>query len=115
MDAAILRFLEEQARHEYKRSDPWIQRQNMKIILALDSLELEFGKQKASPAFHVGHIGVFIALSYLDLRFGFENWREKRPVLKGWFEKMLEKPSLKNNRPRDLHPLPDPNNMDHLS
>ncbi len=39
MEAGILRVLEEQARHPKLRSDQWVERQNMKLIHALDYLE----------------------------------------------------------------------------
>jgi len=112
MESAILRVLEEQARHELHRSDPWIQRQNVKLIQSLDYLEKEVSTFQHQ--INVGTLSIAIALSYLNLRFSHENWAEKRQTLDTWFKKISERPSIQESHPRERHALPDPYMMEHL-
>lgn len=112
MEAAVLRVLEEHARHELHRSDPWIQRQNIKLIQSLDYLEKEVSN--FNNKINIGTLSIAIALSYLNLRFSHENWAEKRQDLGRWFKKISERPSIKETHPRERHALPEPHLMEHL-
>lgn len=44
--------------------------------------------------FDVGDIAVACLLAYLDFRFAEVNWREGRPVLAGWFDRIAQRPSV---------------------
>jgi glutathione S-transferase len=82
----------------------YMRRERRKMINALDRMELE-APQFTSAPFHIGHICMAGGLSYLDLRnpireYALEpgdadfNWRDKRPALSRWYDKMRERPSL---------------------
>lgn len=113
MEAAIYRVIEENARHEEHRSDPWIGRQNVKLIQALDFLEKD--SLTFENNFTLGHLAVAIALSYLNLRFAKEAWGEKRLNLLKWHKQIMERPSLRDNRPHEIHALPESFLMEHLT
>ncbi len=52
----------------------------------LDWLE----REQPSQHIDVGTISIACALSYLDLRFPDEDWRQERPNLAGWFDTISE-------------------------
>lgn len=114
MEASVMRVLEEQARHVKLRSNQWIERQNVKLIHALDYLE------KHAPLLKVHFMGiaeitVATALSYLNFRFPGELWGEKRPQIAAWHKAVLGIPSIQNSQPQDKHPLPESDRLDHLT
>lgn len=112
MEASVLRVLEEYARSEDHRSPPWIDRQNLKIIKVLDYFEQTI--ETLPDEITIAHISIFMALSYLNLRFPSEKWGEKRPHLLSWHTKMMKKPSFYQNHPQDLHSLPSSAEMDRI-
>lgn len=113
MEASILRVLEEQARHPKLRSDQWIERQNMKLIHALDYLEKN-AHFLSNTTLKIGEITIATALSYLNFRFPGELWGEKRPHLLNWHHTVLRFPSLLNAKPQEKHALPEPERLEHL-
>lgn len=114
MEASVMRVLEEQARHAKLRSNQWIQRQNMKLIHALDFLEKNSDGLSINTL-TIAEISVATALSYLNFRFPEELWGEKRPSLLKWHQAVLGIPSLKNSHPQEKHPLPESDRLDHLT
>jgi glutathione S-transferase len=54
----------------------------------------------ASP-FTIGHIAVGCALSYLDFRFGDEDWRTDHPRIARWHRDFCERPSVRATEPID--------------
>ncbi len=102
-----------------RRADE-IERQWIKIVRGLDRMESQAGDWSG---FHVGHICAAGGLSRLDYRvpaFGkildaidaAYEWREGRPRLAAWYEKLLDRPSMRFTIDRDLNPAryvrPDP-------
>ena len=66
----------------------------------------------SDDVFHIGHICFAGGLSFLDLRGPLQklmidgadatfDWRTGRPVLRAWFERIIDRPSLRL-RPADL-------------
>ena len=53
------------------------------------------------PADHldIGTVTVACALGYLDLRFAADAWREGRPKLAAWYERMAARPELAQTAP----------------
>jgi glutathione S-transferase len=83
----------------------YMHRERRKIIGCLDQMERE-APQFKDAEFHIGHICMAGGLSYLDLRNPIRehaivegddafDWREGRPNLAGWYDAILERPSLK--------------------
>src|SRR5215475_10568986 len=69
-----------------------------KAVLA--ALEREARALAASP-FTIGHIAIGCALSYLDFRFGHEDWRADHPDIAGWHRDFAARPSVRATEPID--------------
>jgi glutathione S-transferase len=67
---------------------------------ALKALDKEAGDLAAS-AFTVGHIAIGCALSYLDFRFGDEDWRSPHPGIARWHRDYCQRPSVRATEPVD--------------
>jgi glutathione S-transferase len=67
---------------------------------ALKALDNEAGDLAAS-AFTVGHIAIGCALSYLDFRFGDEDWRSPHPGIARWHRDYCQRPSVRATEPVD--------------
>jgi len=67
---------------------------------ALVALEREAQALAASP-FTIGHIAIGCALSYLDFRFGHEDWRAEHPRTAGWHREFAARPSVRATEPID--------------
>ena len=83
LDAALLLVYEKRFRPETHQLQSWMDRQNGKISLALDTLE------KAPPTWSdhpdYGHLTLATALGYLDFRHG-GTWRATHPRLIVWHD-----------------------------
>jgi len=66
----------------------------------LRALERETGDLAASD-FGIGHIAIGCALSYLDFRFGDEDWRTNHPGIARWHESFRARPSVRATEPID--------------
>jgi glutathione S-transferase len=66
----------------------------------LRTLDGEAADLAASP-FTIGHIAVGCALSYLDFRFGDEDWRADHPRIARWHGDFCERPSVRATEPID--------------
>jgi glutathione S-transferase len=66
----------------------------------LDSLEDEATELAAAP-FGIGHVAIGCALSYLDFRYGNEDWREGHPRLAAWHATFAARPSVRATEPVD--------------
>jgi glutathione S-transferase len=69
-------------------------------LACVDALEGE-ADALAGSAFSIGHIGIGIAVSYLDFRFGDLRWREGHPRLAAWHATFDARPSVQANLPVD--------------
>jgi glutathione S-transferase len=67
---------------------------------ALAALEREAQALAASP-FTIGHIAIGCALSYLDFRFGHEDWRADHPRIAGWHREFAARASVRATDPID--------------
>ena len=66
----------------------------------LRALEREAPELAAAP-FTIGHVAVGCALSYLDFRFGQEDWRSDHPRIAGWHREFCARPSVRATEPVD--------------
>jgi glutathione S-transferase len=66
----------------------------------LDSLEREAEALTRSP-FGIGHIAIGCALSYLDFRFGDEDWRKGHLHIANWHAAFAARPSVRATQPVD--------------
>ena len=81
LDAALLLVYEGRYRPAEMRVQSWVDRQQLKIDLALDQLENAPPTWQGTPDY--GNITIACALGYLDFRHG-GVWREKHPKLVDW-------------------------------
>lgn len=72
----------------------------VRTAAVLDSLEHEADALAAS-GFDIGHIAIGCALSYLDFRFGEEDWRKDHARLAIWHAIFSARPSVEATRPVD--------------
>ncbi len=100
MDAAVLRLTEIRARPSELRWDGWIERQKGKITRALDVLERE-ASEGGLEELDLATITIGCALSYLDFRFGDEDWRQGRAALAAWHAAFATRPSMQATVPRE--------------
>jgi glutathione S-transferase len=92
LDAAVLCRYEGAVRPEALRWQSWIDGQFVKIRNGLDALEREVASW--GDTFQIGQIGAACVTGYLDFRFASEPWRESRPQLAAWHQRMLSRASV---------------------
>ena len=62
--------------------------------------------EKDAPAlalapFSIGHVTIGCALSYLDFRYGDEDWRKAHPLITSWHRAFATRPSVRATEPVD--------------
>jgi glutathione S-transferase len=97
LDAGILSRYETILRPEALRWADWIAGQREKWHGGLDFLEREAGALAGEPT--IGSVTVGCTLSWLDFRYGDDNWRAGRPALARWYEGFAARDSLRATAP----------------
>lgn len=100
LDAAVLMVYEVRCRPDDIRSPDWVEAQWAKITRALDVIEDRWMSHLHGP-FDAAQIGVAAALGYLDFRHPGREWRAGRASLVAWEQKMLDRDSIAETKPRD--------------
>jgi len=95
-----LAWLGERFRPAERRSEPHMALWEGKIRSCVDALEQE-ADALATDRLSIGHIGIGIALAYLDFRFSELHWRDGHPRLTGWHATFDTRPSVVANPPID--------------
>jgi glutathione S-transferase len=88
-----LAWVGERFRPKEKQSMPHGALWEAKIRACVDALETEAGALAAGPL-TIGHIGIGVALSYLDFRFDDLQWREEHERLAAWYATFDARPSV---------------------
>jgi glutathione S-transferase len=88
-----LAWVGERFRPKEKQSMPHSALWEAKIRACVDALETEAGALAAGPL-TIGHIGIGVALSYLDFRFDDLQWREEHKRLAAWYATFDARPSV---------------------
>lgn len=97
LEAAVLCRYEVAVRPEALRWTGWLEGQKHKIRGGLDALEAEIGSW--GDEFDIAQIGAACVCGYLDFRFPDLNWRTGRPKLTAWFERVAQRPSVRDTAP----------------
>ncbi|MDP2241798.1 MAG: glutathione S-transferase family protein [Burkholderiales bacterium] len=97
MEAAVLRRVESLRGKDPDREKN-IARQITIIGRGLDCIEAEADKLGQGPG--LGNLCIAIALSYLDFRFGADQWRSGRQRLAKWHEQYAARPAIAETAPR---------------
>jgi glutathione S-transferase len=95
LDAA-LPLLSEGFRAPERQSEPHKGLWRAKLRASVDALEPE-ADALGESGFTVGHLGIGVALAYLDFRFADLAWREGHPKLTTWHEAFNARPSVVAN------------------
>ena len=88
-----LAWVGERFRSTERQSAPHMALWEAKISACVDALETEAGAL-ATGALTIGHIGIGVALSYLDFRFDDLRWREGHGRLAAWHTTFAARPSV---------------------
>jgi glutathione S-transferase len=72
----------------------------LKTNVSVDALENE-ADALGSSAFSIGHIGIGVALGYIDFRFAELNWRNGHPKLAAWHKDFEARPSARATQAKD--------------
>ena len=84
------------ANQSIKHMQAW----RLKTNVSVDKLEEE-AEALGSSRFSIGHIGIGVALGYIDFRFPELAWRDGHPRLTAWHETFAARPSVKATEPLD--------------
>ncbi|MDO8288367.1 MAG: glutathione S-transferase N-terminal domain-containing protein [Parvibaculum sp.] len=84
-------------RPEEQRSPVWTGRWQRAVSRSLDLLEEEAAGLEGDLT--LGRIAVACALGYLDFRHDYLGWRNGRPTLTAWYEKISGRPAFKETAP----------------
>ena len=95
-----LAWLGERYRPAERQSAPHMALWREKLLACVDALEAEAPALAADP-FGIGHVGIGVALGYLDFRFAELAWREGRPRLAAWQAGFDARASVRANLPVD--------------
>jgi len=98
MDASVLRRYE-RLRPETGQSQEWDGKNKRAVMRTLDQLEAH--ADELDGPLDIGKIAVGCALGYLDFRFAAERWRQGRPKLAAWYEKIAQRASFLDTMPKD--------------
>jgi glutathione S-transferase len=97
LDAAVLTRYETAVRPQPQQWQEWIAGQRRKIDGGVAALEREHAGW--GERFRIGQIGAACVLGYLDFRFPQIDWRSAHPGLKGWFQRVSERTSVRETMP----------------
>jgi len=99
LDVALA-WLGERARPAERQSAAHIAMWRAKLQACVDHLEAEAEDLAATP-FGIGHVGIGIALGYLDFRFEREGFRARHPRIGRWLGDFNARPAVLANVPVD--------------
>jgi glutathione S-transferase len=86
-------------RPENERSPKWIAHWVAAIARSVEQLEKEIGEWPAEM--DMGHVGLGVALAYLDIRIKDHlDWRAGHPKLAAWYESFARRPSMTGSAPK---------------
>jgi glutathione S-transferase len=97
----MLMWRSEQLRPAANQSIKHMQAWKLKTNVSVDLLEEKEIDALAAARFSIGHIGIGVALGYIDFRFPELAWRTGHPKLAAWYATFAARPAAKANEARD--------------
>ena len=97
MDCAVIRRLEGLRGHDPDR-EAWVDRQVKTIGRVLDHFE---ATDALEGPMTLDRITLGAALEFLDFRFPDDGWRDGRPRLTAWLQKVSKRPEMAKTQPYD--------------
>jgi glutathione S-transferase len=85
------------ANQSIKHMQAW----KLKTNVSVDLLEEKEIDALAAARYSIGHIGIGVALGYIDFRFPELAWRTGHPKLAAWYATFAARPAAKANEARD--------------
>ncbi|MEL0018373.1 MAG: glutathione S-transferase N-terminal domain-containing protein [Rickettsiales bacterium] len=87
----------ENRREDGEKSQAFIDKEAGRAARAYDALEARV--DRFGDDMHLGLISIVASLGYADWRHPGDGWRDGRPKLTAWFEKMMERPAMAETKP----------------
>lgn len=87
----------ENRREPSERSPSYIESEAVRTARCYDALE-GLVDRLGDPV-HMGQLSVVASLGYADWRHPDDGWRDNRPKLTAWFEKMMQQPASAETKP----------------
>lgn len=87
----------EKRREDDEKSPAYIEKEGERAGRCYDTLEGLVGK--FGDKVHLGLISTVASLGYADWRHPDDGWRNGRPKLAAWFEKMMQRPAMAATKP----------------
>jgi glutathione S-transferase len=100
LDTAVA-WRQDAMRPEHQQSEFWQGRFRRAMGRTLDAVEAEWGEQPWPDLPAMETIGLACLLGYLDFRHGYFEWREGHPMLKSWYDRVCQRPSMTHTCPSD--------------
>jgi glutathione S-transferase len=97
----MLMWRSEQLRPAGNQSIKHMQAWKLKTNVSVDLLEESEVDALNASRFSIGHIGIGVALGYIDFRFPELAWRTGHPKLAAWYAAFAARPAAKANEARD--------------
>jgi len=90
---ALLLWRSEIRKPAARQTPEWLTTFALKTRNALDAIEADVDALSRTP-FDIGHVGIGVALIYLDFRFPDFGWREAHPRTNAWVQQFLQRESV---------------------
>jgi glutathione S-transferase len=87
----------ENRREAGEKSPGYIESEGVRSMRCYDSLESMVDKFEGPV--NMAHLSVVASLGYADWRHPDDGWRDGRPKLKAWFDKMMQEPASAETKP----------------
>jgi glutathione S-transferase len=91
---ALLLWRSEIGKPAARQTPEWLTTFALKTCNALDVIEADADSLARTP-FDIGHVGIGVALAYLDFRFGDFGWRNGHPRADAWMQQFSQRESVR--------------------
>lgn len=99
IDAGVLLLVETMRRPEELRWDWWTERQTTTLLKGMDVLDAVADDMATEGPITIAEVTTGAGLGWIDLRFPTLGWRNDRPALADWFEKISDRSSFQATQP----------------
>lgn len=99
-DAGVLLLIESVRRPEELRWDWWQERQRTTMSRCMDAADAAADGMATDGPITIAEVAIGCGLGWVDLRFPDFGWRDGRPALADWFDKVSARPSFEATVPK---------------
>lgn len=90
----LLLWRAERGKPQQRQTPEWLANFSLKTTNALNAIDAD-ADLLARESFCIGHVGIGVALSYLDFRFSDIDWRTSHPRAARWMQSFVARESVK--------------------